>query len=158
MSRASLEKIVEVCTNAIKVAERRLKDSRRFRLVAEIAAPITSLGIFASILKQMPIVPIVTFIGSLATVFSGYCGRVPEDGKTSLFETYSQLVEGRFEARQLLQEIEIYLEADIKAEHEAELRRLIGNGNLLCSKLNALQSTLLDSANVLGQFGLKSST
>jgi hypothetical protein len=110
--------------------------------------PITSLGIFASLFKEMLVVQIVTFAGSLATIASGYIGRIPEDGKTSLFETYSQLVEGRFEGTQLLQEIEIYLEIDIKDEHEAELRKLIGNGNSLCKKLNALQIPLLDSASV----------
>jgi hypothetical protein len=98
--------------------------------------------------KEMPIVQIVTFIGSLATVFSGYAARIPEEGKGSLFETYSRLVEGRFEAGQLLQEIAIYLKIGVKEEHEVQLRKLIGDGNALCQKLNSLQTTLLGAAGV----------
>jgi hypothetical protein len=146
--RTSLEQAVVVCSNGIKAAERRLKVSRRFRLVAEITASITSVGILASLFKEIPIVQIVTFIGSLATVFSGYAARIPEEGKGSLFETYSRLVEGRFEAGQLLQEIAIYLKIGVKEEHEVQLRKLIGDGNALCQKLNSLQTTLLGAAGV----------
>jgi hypothetical protein len=145
---ASLKQTVVVCTNGIKAAERRLKLSRRAHLVAEIAASITSLGVLASLLNPDLTVKIVTFIGSLATIVSSYAGRIPEDGKTSLFETYSQLVEGRFEASQLSQEIEIYLKKDITDQQGVELGKLIGEGNALCQKLNLLQTTLLNSASV----------
>jgi hypothetical protein len=147
--RASLEQTVVVCTNGIKVAERRLKDSRRFHLVAEIAASLTSAGVLVSFYPKTQLPgQMVALFGSVATVVSGFAARIPEDGKTSLFETYSQLVEGRFEARHLLQEIEIYLKIDIKDEHEAELGKLIGEGNSLCQKLNVLQTTLLEVASV----------
>ena len=63
----------------------------------------------------------------------------------SLFDTFAQLVEARFEAKQLLQEIEIYLGMDLNDEHESALRDLIGKGNLVCQKINSLRTTLLDA-------------
>jgi hypothetical protein len=66
----------------------------------------------------------------------------------SPFETYGQLVEARFEAQQVVQEIEICLKIDIEDKHEAQLVHLIGKANLICQSLNSLRTKLLDRASV----------
>jgi hypothetical protein len=147
--RTSLKQAELVCSSGINAAERRLKVSRHFRLAAEITASLTSAGVLASFYSETKLPgQMVALIGSLATVVSGFAARIPADGKTSLFETYAQLVEARFEAARFLQEIEIYLKVGVKDEYEAQLADLIGKGNLLCRKVNLLQTTLLDAASV----------
>ena len=146
--REGLSQTIPICTAGITKAEGRLKKSRDFRLASDITAGITSASLVVSF-SNIPTVKllsqIVALIGSLATVGSGFLARIPQDGKMSLFDTYAQLVEARFEAKQLLQEIEIYLGIDLNDEHESALRDLIGKGNLVCQKINSLRTTLLDA-------------
>jgi hypothetical protein len=88
---------------------------------------------------------IVALVGALSGVLSDYAIRLPESNG-SLFQVYSGLGEARFEAENLLAEIEILLSASGSKDVESKLAEDVGAANALCRKVQGLFSKTLESA------------
>jgi hypothetical protein len=88
----------------------------------------------------------IALLGSLATVIAEYAVKLPQDSKSSLFETYAWLVEARFEAGQMKGELSLLIEAGESEDHEVELVDLIGKSNVLCREAHRRLAILLSEA------------
>jgi hypothetical protein len=146
VAKAALAEIASRCQEGIALAERRLKLSRRIRLLGEIAAVLGSASVVTTALATpgswIILSGTVALVGSLATVIAEYAVKLPQD-KLSLFETYAWLVEARFEAVQMAKEIAVLIDAGAANRHEAALTELIGKGNVLCREAHRRLASLL---------------
>jgi hypothetical protein len=89
---------------------------------------------------------VVALIGSLATVIAEYAIKLPQENNSSLFETYAWLVQARFEAKQMKEEITVLIDAGTPTEQEATLTDLIGKSNVLCREAHRRLAILLSEA------------
>jgi hypothetical protein len=152
VSHQALVRLIPLCDRGIRAAESRLKLSRQFRLAGEIVALISSASVIAALLRMTSSAQIVALasgglalFGSLISLLSTYFARLPQEDKGSLFQVYMALVETRVEAKQILQDIEAYLQIDLEDKYDARLNELIGKTNALCRNANSLLANLLQT-------------
>lgn len=153
IAKEALDQIAVQCDSGLQSAENRLRVSRSVRLVGEIAAVVGSASVLGSASSETPglLIPsgIVALIGSLSSAISEFALRLPQEGSTSLFDTYAKLGEARFQATQLAKEIAIFLPLpQLNEPQQNELATLIGRANELCRDAVKLLTLLLRGRSV----------
>lgn len=144
----ALEEAVDLSNRVIRVAEKRLRASRRFRLGGEIAALVGSASVLSSVPAQAWILALISGViglaGSLSTLVAEYYVRLSFEGQSSLYEVYTALMNARYKAKGLLPELCILLEINRDQSHTDRLSTLIGESNAVCEEINRLRSRMLE--------------
>jgi hypothetical protein len=150
VARVALTEVIARCQTGIASAERRLKLSRRIRLVGELAAVLGSASVVTTASAVSPTWTVasgvVALIGALAAVVAEYAVKLPQENNSSLFETYAWLIEARFDAKQIAGEIDLLIHAGASNEHDAELVNLVGKSNTLCREAHRRLAFLLSQS------------
>lgn len=148
---AALKQITERIKIAAQSSERRLRISKRVRLVGDVAAVLGSSSVLAGTSSESA--PgwvvltggIIALVGALSGVLSDYSTRLAAGSGGSLFEIYSALSEARFEADSLQTEIKLLLKAAAQEDVEERLSAAIGEANALCRKVQKVFPHILQS-------------
>jgi hypothetical protein len=146
----ALKTACDWCDQAIHTTASRLKRARLFRLVGGLAAAGGSASSVIVTITAWPPIGVyvggvVALVGSLASLLSDYWTRLESGGSRTLFEVYADLVDKRYQAKRLSEELTTLLGLEATPEREQAIKDRMGQANAILYEVNKLEAVLLVS-------------
>lgn len=136
---SGLQVVLRTCDINLPVLKKRLKKLGNLQLVSQIIVAITGATLLTQSQQAFPGIKMVTgalaLIGSIITLYAQHKSGTVLNNSQSIFSYYDKLVDNKFEAEALRQEIDIELQVFDANNPSDKLSDMINRGNKICLEI-----------------------
>jgi hypothetical protein len=139
--KTGLESVLKKCDELLPLLKRKLKTLGNVQLGSQIMVGISGASLLTQLVNTIPsitvIIGLLTLLGPILTLFVQHKSGTILNNSQSIFSFYDKLVDNKFEAEQLLLEVDLALQA-YKDDNPERLITVVNKSNQICLEIRKI--------------------